>query len=402
MRFQSWFPSSGDEFAPISTGTCNASLAAYEAAWKSSPDHWQTNLGAGKDTLLYQTCKQHASCILENTSEYLKSGLGTASVVLGLLPTILAVIAPSMSELALLSERRSLLAALLAIGAPGTLQTRVFSYEDPAEVLEGPNGLENRGLAAWIHTAGAKTGFVIGLVELIMVAFAVANTVILADQLENKSVLAWGCSRTWPVYVWVFVPFVIHGMAAVGYRLTLAKRDGAAERHGCAEVQAQGAGYEAQDGKMSEVTTSLSTASAPYDHTVLGSTAQRIRLELNSTTTASALCRPRHRANHHSLRMHMGVALNSFAGFLGFLHLLFGTVTFSGLLFIVNLDAVGSVFIRLLASCMVCRLVTMIEMTGLRREKRRWEEEKYMRAREDTAGEEREGKGGFVRTRVRC
>lgn len=375
MRFQHWFPESTVEFAGISTGVCNATLAAYQTAWSGEKSHWLSNLETDSSPTL-QLCRDHASCILNNTSEYLKAGLSTAGVVLGLLPTILAVIAPSMSELALLSERRTLLAVLLAIGAPGTLQTRVFSYEDPAEVLEGAgNGHENRGMAAWIHTTGAGAGFAVGLAELVVVTLAFLNTIVLAAQLSNNSILAWGCERTWPVFVWVFVPFVVHALAAVGYRLTLAKKgEQRASEHGGAQVQHDSLAF--SDGKTSDIVTTQQALPppAPSNRSIFQRIIRRVCRELQSTITAVAdQTRMPHPSSKHSTRINMGILLNSIGGFLGFLHLLFGTVTFSGLLFIVNLDALGQVAIRLMASCIVCRLVTMVEMTGLRSEAARHE-----------------------------
>lgn len=44
MRFQHWFPESTVEFAGISTGVCNATLAAYQTAWNGEKSHWLSNL----------------------------------------------------------------------------------------------------------------------------------------------------------------------------------------------------------------------------------------------------------------------------------------------------------------------------------------------------------------------
>ena len=62
--------------------------------------------------------------------------MSTAGVVLGLLPTLLAVLSPSIAEIALFSPQRPVLAMLTSLGSPGLLQTRIFEHTDPGELLD--------------------------------------------------------------------------------------------------------------------------------------------------------------------------------------------------------------------------------------------------------------------------
>ena len=64
--------------------------------------------------------------------------------------------------------------------------------------------------------------------------------------------------------------------------------------------------------------------------------------------------------------MTVGVFLHCFAGFLCFIHLLFGTVTLSGLSFIHSLDALGDIAMRFLISSLACRFVVLVEIAGMR------------------------------------
>ena len=67
-----------------------------------------------------------------------------------------------------------------------------------------------------------------------------------------------------------------------------------------------------------------------------------------------------------STRVTIGIFLQCISGFLSFFHLLYGTVTFSGLLFIDTLDAVGQIAPRFLVSNLVCRFVVLVEIAGMR------------------------------------
>ena len=133
---------------------------------------------------------------MENTDEATKAGLSTSNVILGLLPTLLAVLSPSIPELALFSAQRPLLAAILSVAAPGVLQTRVFEYEDPSELLDPPedSGRKVRNqliVGPW----PAWASYLVGVMQWILAFFCGANTIILAIQISNRSVLSWGCTR---------------------------------------------------------------------------------------------------------------------------------------------------------------------------------------------------------------
>lgn len=77
-------------------------------------------------------------CILSNTSDYIKSSMASAQVLLGLTPTILALLGPSPMELSLLTviAKRPLLALLLALACPSVYLGRAFDSTPPLDVLK--------------------------------------------------------------------------------------------------------------------------------------------------------------------------------------------------------------------------------------------------------------------------
>lgn len=55
--------------------------------------------------------------------------------MLGLLPTLLSTIAPSIPEMALLSSYRPMLSFILSLGAPVIWPSRIFEYSDPQNAI---------------------------------------------------------------------------------------------------------------------------------------------------------------------------------------------------------------------------------------------------------------------------
>ena len=61
----------------------------------------------------------------------------------------------------------------------------------------------------------------------------------------------------------------------------------------------------------------------------------------------------------------IAVCLNWVAVILAYAHWIFGTLVFSSTLFIGTLDALG-VIARYLASALVCRMILLVELAGIR------------------------------------
>ena len=82
-----------------------------------------------------QPCYDQIDCILGHTVESLKANMASTSIVLGLMPTVLAMFGPSVDEISLLSIYRRLLSLLLSMGAPVVHVARVGQYQDPVAHL---------------------------------------------------------------------------------------------------------------------------------------------------------------------------------------------------------------------------------------------------------------------------
>ena len=222
---------------------------------------------------------------------------------------------------------------------------------------------------------------IVALVEYILVLASIVNTLSLCIQISHHAVLSWGCTRTWPTIVWALVPLFINLIASIGYHLTLdrkrARNMHADSRHDMLPPERTYSFFTRPDSKTG-TTTTVSPPTPPPKHPIhpplitSPSFFHRFLFWIKRELSPSASHPPALRANlsatlpHLSPRLIIGILLHCFAGFLSCFHLLYGTVTFSGLLFIDTLDAIGQIAMRLLASALVCRFVGLVEVAGMR------------------------------------
>jgi hypothetical protein len=68
------------------------------------------------------------------------ANMNTATVVMGLTPTILAAIGPTATEIALLSFHRPLLTILLSVGSPELFLNRLAMFDNPLKIIDNNAG----------------------------------------------------------------------------------------------------------------------------------------------------------------------------------------------------------------------------------------------------------------------
>ncbi len=141
-QFQSWYPAFGESFSAVSTGQCNASLRDYQSSF-ISPSH------SAEARYLLSICYVHEACILSHVPSDQQANLNSAAVILGIMPTLLSSIGPSIAETSLLSAHRPFLSLLISMGAPAIWPTRIFKYKDPIQALEGHDMLNLKPVRIW-------------------------------------------------------------------------------------------------------------------------------------------------------------------------------------------------------------------------------------------------------------
>ncbi|KAL2205791.1 hypothetical protein CC79DRAFT_1369243 [Sarocladium strictum] len=154
-QFKKWYLQYEDSFSSILHDTCQEPYQIYLSRLvnKTRID-WR---GGADDKIALQ--QPVLECMLAHTSEYIKTSMASAQVLLGLTPTILAFMSPSAQEIALLSNiaERPVLGFMLSLCSPTTHLARLFEYTDPVKLLEDTMGRYKQRrsgrFGCWISTA---------------------------------------------------------------------------------------------------------------------------------------------------------------------------------------------------------------------------------------------------------
>jgi hypothetical protein len=242
-------------------------------------------------------------------------------VVLGLTPSLLGALGPSVGEISVLSSKVPVISVLITLGAPAIYPTRVLDYDSPELALkEGPTMPSK-------EPGGPN---VIIFLEHIFAAAAVANVLHNSWQLSNQTVFTPQCNQIlWPL-IWALMPLVIHIFAAVGYNAQNYAKQRSIDKHHAVHQE---------------------PASSTEAHKIDWLSPVNYRMETIEQISST---------------LWWYKSINSFATLLSYVHAAFGVVVFSSLQFICVGDAVG-VLGRYVASALVCRVILIVEFARMRR-----------------------------------
>ena len=210
--FQSFYPHYAPALTNLSENVCNETLALLEGV-NYSPD----NAPSYTNQLHY--CYGHENCMLANLPAAYLANYQAAAVIMGLTPTILASMGPSVAETSLLSAHRPLLSFLISLGAPAVYPTRVFEFTDPYSVLR------HKEHVLRLPLLGPRTAIICSVLEYLFALAAVASIISTSAQLGAKTILVWACTNQAMPLVWTFLSATIHIGAALGYRIALTSYD---------------------------------------------------------------------------------------------------------------------------------------------------------------------------------
>jgi hypothetical protein len=255
------------------------------------------------------------NCILEATPQIIQARSASAQVLLGLTPSILSTIGSGMEELSMffITARRPLLGFLLAAGSPAVFSLRTFQYRSPTDALK-----EHSGVARF-PTHNPVVDTLITVVEYVMALGAITNVALLSYDLGVKSFAAYSLNSEYLIGLWSFIGVVIQLLGAYSFSIRArnkAKKSSKRVLHWLRRQFTSMDRDEPVDVHLVEVTF--------------------VSMFLSWLTTV-----------------------------LTTLHLIFGTITFSSLLFISVDDALG-ILGRFMASVLVCRMILVYELSHLR------------------------------------
>lgn len=280
-------------------------------------------------------CYLQNDCILSTLYESSKANMAAASVLLGLTPTILASLGPTISEIALLSSRRPFLSLLLSMGAPVTYESRFLRFDNPVDLLRRP---ERSGI---LKMSRRSLRFAVGIsvAQYLFAGLAIGNLVATSVELGRNTVVSWRCSISWLPLTWALTPIACYAPAVVSFALyrrkVKAKKQQKPQRGDWRKVQA-------------EERLTLRRA-VRYEFTI----------SANNTDLMPVA--------ESSEEVHPGawsVVLQSVSSLFVMLQIVFGTAMFSSLLYIGVEDAT-KLLLRYATSAFLCRLILYLEVEGM-------------------------------------
>lgn len=246
----------------------------------------------------------------------------SAQVLLGLLPGMLALAGFTTIEIGVLALRRPLLAFLLAAGSPAANPLRTAAYKGSSDIFEWS--------ACGNFVSGLDRGWrrLIAAAQYLLALAAIANLALLCWELGVRTVLAWSPNSVVYPGVWALLAVGMHisGVIAVSLRVRLIEIDSKVT-----SSQAIWPGLKRIISRESEL-----CSSQPLTKLVIRPEGPWVPLMTWFTATCTLA------------------------------HLIFGVFTFSGILFIGFGDALV-VVIRLMASIVLCRIILVFELSGMKR-----------------------------------
>jgi hypothetical protein len=265
---------------------------------------------------------QLVDCMLDHTPEIVKARMASAQVLLGLVPSLLAFIGPHPLHTGVVAfvGKRYLLAFLLALGAP-TLSPALISGDQIRHMVLS-RGSERINSAAWLERSifltGSRRGetgtgyrgrilaFVGWVIIHIVALVSIGNIAELSYRIGSRTVFTFQLADGWLIFLWAFIGLFMHMVGALSIFLRVKNIRPAAESAG---------------------------SENPSEERLNGPS--RIRIQVLSSTILSAM-------------------LAWFTAIATVMHVFFGTLLFSSILFVGVKDAVF-IMLRLFGSVVFCR-----------------------------------------------
>lgn len=312
-QFKEWYPEWGWIFARILENDCKDEYQLYLTS-TTPGTRWYDRafwLGAGPWSF---SVVPLVDCIVEHSSEYQKSGMAAANVILGLTPAILATLGSTVDETSLLSVfgSRPFLALCLSAGSPGVPPRPLFEYRKFSQLQEKrPGRLRLRTFPFCVEA-------LIWIAEHAVALASIANVATLGSELGSRVILVFAPELTYLPLLWLFLGTVGHIFAAVALRLRV----------------------EIEDPEITESGIWLKSWITPW--------------KAGKPTIFTVLPET--------------LIYTCFSGFISLFNaanIMYGTLVFSSVLFISVRDCMPVVG-RLLASVIACRIVLMYELARIR------------------------------------
>ena len=191
-------------------------IGASESCESELNDYWTDNRSR-----CWAVCACAADCLLDHTTETIKSNMAAATVILGFMPCVLTMLGPSVVEMSLLSTRHPLLAILLSFASPALNLPHI--YDSPASLqdsLSTRTGFSTRKWHTWMEGLPTLGRTAVRLAECALAGGMLANTVHISLYVDHRTVSGWRCSLRYLPLSWALAGGLVHlfGIIAIRFR----------------------------------------------------------------------------------------------------------------------------------------------------------------------------------------
>ncbi|RBR22214.1 hypothetical protein FVER53590_25851 [Fusarium verticillioides] len=358
-QFKHWYPQFGWIFEKIVKVNCTAEYDRYLTGFKnhSEIDYFG---GGGIYTAITQPLVE---CILEHTSEYLKVAMTGAQVVLGIMPTIIALLGPSHDEIAMLCNvgRRPLLAAGLALASPSAYFSRAFEYSNPIDILS----VDTNRYVQWRPRA-VYSQLLISAAEYLVTTVACYNVLDNTLKANYRAIFAFSPDADFLPGLWLAIGIALHIAACFICRLRL--HGSRTQESSAAETNENSTRQESKEEKKQLWLIKFLKSWAQNLSSLMSwikGIGPRL-MDIITTTELFPCSSAGYVAKIYSFpETKTFLVLSWWQSTITILHILFGTLIFSGMLFVGTKDAL-LIAGRYIAGVAICRVILMYELAGLR------------------------------------
>ena len=345
-QFKSWYPQYVYQLSIIMREDCQGAYSIYLYGTRHNTTE-VTLSGAGRYTLFVEPM---INCLLENLSEYIKYQMGSTQIMLGLTPTIIALLGASSEEVCLLAliGRRRLLGLLLATASPSIYTERAFKYQDPDKILKERLRNTPQDKDHVFPSMHTRRRWFIVLLEYLAVLLAVTNIAQLNWDLGVKSVNAFNANTVFMPMLWSLLGVATHLAGAVVFNMRARRLD---------EENTSKPGITPRSALNAMRFRSLSSAIS----TLLNSLRRTIMREFCLGTEG-----PKEKLYFHLIpESRLFTLLAWLLSVCTIFNIILGTLILSSTNFVGPKDALG-VMARYILSVIVCRVILLYELAVLR------------------------------------
>ena len=247
--------------------------------------------------------------------------------MLGLLPTVLSLVGPTTIETGMLALRRPILAQLIAASCPSISVIRTFDYRDGEEMLQ----VREAALPNDRNFVKSRATIFMVLQYLTLLG-CIGNLVDVVWQLSRNTICTLSTQTAWLPLIWAILALPVHWMGFISVRMRVKLRS-----------------------KRSETSSSHITERQPSAWATLLKNEFRLGID-----------QPRHSGEVQLRKEDWRFFVTAWIAATGsVLHVIFGTITLSSVLFATTTDGT-SVTGRLLLSVLVSRAILAGELHGMR------------------------------------